>query len=246
MEKLSYKLDVFEGPLDLLLFLISKNKLNIYDIRISDLVDQYMEQIETMRENEMEIASEFLEMAARLVQIKSLSLLPKHEEADALVRELTGQLIEYQEMKKVAAMLSVQVCFDRFVRQTMEIEFEYHYAHTHTTEELYRAYLEAVGKEKKQKEAPDANVFSPIVSRTAYVSVPSRIIHLLRSLYGGAVLRYRSLFKGETRSGMVATFLALLELIHAKRVTVSGTGDKMKIKLMDGEKSGRQRSDRRG
>ena len=78
MEKLSYKLDSFEGPLDLLLFLISKNKLNIYEVRISDLVDQYMEQIQRMQQEEMEIASEFLEMAARLVQIKSISLLPKH------------------------------------------------------------------------------------------------------------------------------------------------------------------------
>ena len=77
MERLSYKLPDFEGPLDLLLYLISKNKLNILEIRISDLLDQYMEQIEEMRREDMEVASEFLEMAARLVHIKSVSLLPK-------------------------------------------------------------------------------------------------------------------------------------------------------------------------
>ena len=70
MEKLSYKLESFEGPLDLLLYLISKNKLNIYEIRIADLLDQYMEQIGRMQEEELDISSEFLEMAARLVHIK--------------------------------------------------------------------------------------------------------------------------------------------------------------------------------
>ncbi|MBP3704798.1 MAG: segregation/condensation protein A, partial [Clostridia bacterium] len=75
---LSYKLEVFEGPLDLLLTLISKNKLNIYDIPISTLLEQYMEQIERMQAADLDVASEFLEMAARLVHIKSVSLLPKH------------------------------------------------------------------------------------------------------------------------------------------------------------------------
>ncbi len=97
MEKLSYKLPVFEGPLDLLLHLITKNKLNIYDIPIAELLDQYMEQIRAMQEEDLDIASEFLEMAARLVHLKSVSLLPKHEEAEALKQDLTGQLLEYQE-----------------------------------------------------------------------------------------------------------------------------------------------------
>ena len=78
--QLQYKLDVFEGPLDLLLTLISKNKIDIYDIQIADLLDQYMEQIDRMQENQMDIASEFLTMASRLVYIKSVMLLPKYEE----------------------------------------------------------------------------------------------------------------------------------------------------------------------
>ena len=75
---LSYKLEVFEGPLDLLLTLISKNKLNIYDIPIAELLEQYMAQIEAMQAADLDVASEFLEMAARLVHIKSVSLLPKY------------------------------------------------------------------------------------------------------------------------------------------------------------------------
>ena len=96
METLSYKLEVFEGPLDLLLTLIAKNKLNIYDIPIALLLEQYMEQIERMQAENLDVASEFLEMAARLVHIKSVSLLPKREEEEVLRRELTGQLLEYK------------------------------------------------------------------------------------------------------------------------------------------------------
>ena len=80
MEAISYRLPVFEGPLDLLLFLIQKKKLNIYDIPITEILRQYMDAIDEMKELDLDIASEFLEMAARLVQIKSAMLLPKYED----------------------------------------------------------------------------------------------------------------------------------------------------------------------
>ena len=83
MEQLSYKLPDFEGPLDLLLHLIAKNKLQISEVRISSLLDQYLEQIEQMQAADLDVASEFLEMASRLVYIKTVYLLPKHEEAEA-------------------------------------------------------------------------------------------------------------------------------------------------------------------
>ena len=97
MEAISYKLDVFEGPLDLLLHLISKHKIDINDIPILLLVEQYLDYVRQMKEEDMEVASEFLEMAARLVYIKSVMLLPRYEEeTEDFKRELTGQLIEYQ------------------------------------------------------------------------------------------------------------------------------------------------------
>ena len=127
MEKLSYRLEAFEGPLDLLLYLIAKNKLNICDIQIVDLVDQYVAQVNAMQEQDMDVASEFLEMAARLVYMKTVSLLPKHEEMDELQRELTGQLLEYQECKRVAAILSEHFSFNSFVREPAKIELDYTY-----------------------------------------------------------------------------------------------------------------------
>ena len=80
MTTINYKIEVFEGPMDLLLHLISKHKLNIYDIPISELVEQYMAYVDEMKDANLEIASEFLEMAARLVYIKTVSLLPVYEE----------------------------------------------------------------------------------------------------------------------------------------------------------------------
>ena len=94
MEKISYQLGVFEGPLDLLLTLLSKNKVSIYDVSISLLLEQYMEHIRAMQELDMDVASEFLDMAARLVYLKTVSLLPKHEEEKELRQQLAGELME--------------------------------------------------------------------------------------------------------------------------------------------------------
>lgn len=103
MDKISYKLPVFEGPMDLLLHLINKHKLNIYDIPILELVEQYVAAVRQMQEDEnLEVTSEFLEMAARLVYLKTVSLLPVHEEADQLKKELTGELLEYRDCQLMA------------------------------------------------------------------------------------------------------------------------------------------------
>ena len=104
---LSYKLEDFEGPLDLMLQLIAKNKLNINDIKLTLLIDQYLEHIEKMQITEdMDVASDFLQMASRLIYIKTVSLLPKHEEIEQLKEQLTGELIEYQICREAAKKLA--------------------------------------------------------------------------------------------------------------------------------------------
>ena len=119
MEKISYKLNEFEGPLDLLLHLIRKNKLNIYDIQISELLEQYLNHIEKMKKQDMDVSSEFLEMAAKLVYIKTALLLPKHEEAEVLKQELTDKLIEYEQFQKIAHLMAEQINFD-FLLETQK------------------------------------------------------------------------------------------------------------------------------
>ena len=105
-ESISFKLEVFEGPLDLLLSLIAKHKLNICDIEISKLLEQYLIYIDQAHEQNLELAGEFLEMAARLIYIKTAFLLPQPEEAEQMKRELEGALIEYSLCKIAAQKLA--------------------------------------------------------------------------------------------------------------------------------------------
>ena len=226
MEALSYRFAGYEGPLDLLLTLIAKNKLNILDINVSDLLAQYMEQIRIMQENRMEIASEFLEMASRLVYMKSVSLLPKNDEAEQLRQELTGELLEYQLCKEMAYKLSLQTRgFDTFVRAQMVVPIQKEYRRKHEAQELVDAYFSAVGRGQR-KLPPPMDSFSPIVAR-AVVSVSSKVIHILRGLRTKSRIRLRTLYESaQSRSELVATFLAVLELVKAKRIHVSGESDK--------------------
>ncbi|MDO4459619.1 MAG: segregation/condensation protein A [Clostridia bacterium] len=230
MDSLLYKIDVFEGPLDLLLTLITKNKLNIYDIPISDLLDQYMEQINIMQESNMDIASEFLDMASRLVHIKSVSLLPKKEEAEELKRELTGQLIEYQQCKLVAENLSQIISFDRITRLPEKIPSDLTYTRTHDVNVLVKAYLNAVGRGKRFL-PPSKEKINRIVQRP-FVSVSSQVVYILRKLLKKVPVSFSSLFSSKAdKSERVAAFLALLELVKHKRVRVEEKESEMYIKL---------------
>ena len=144
MEAISYKLPVFEGPLDLLLYLVQKNKLNILDIPIHEVLDQYMDAIRQMQDADLDVATEFLEMAARLVQIKSSMLLPRHEEAEALRQELVGELIEYQLCQEAARRLALlHIGGDLFIREPEEIAPDLTYRRRHPPEVLADAYLAA-------------------------------------------------------------------------------------------------------
>ena len=180
MEKLEYHLEVFSGPLDLLLTLIAKNKLDIYDIPIAELLDQYMEQIAVMREENMDVASEFLEMAARLVQIKAASLLPRQEEEEDPRAELTGQLLEYEQCKQAATALASRCTFDQLTRSPEPMPVDYTYKRIHDPLEIAQALISAWGKGRSLL-PPRPENFSAIVSRKI-VSVASQAIVILRQL----------------------------------------------------------------
>lgn len=232
MEKISYKLSVFEGPMDLLLHLINKHKLNIYDIPILELVEQYVSYVRQMEEENMEVASEFLEMAARLVYIKTVSLLPVHEEADELKKELTGELLEYRDCQIMAGKLSQMTDgFDTFSRLPDEIEVDYTYTRLHEPEELLKAYLSAVGKGKRRL-PPPIDVFKGIVTHKI-VSVGSKIVFVLRKLLKNKSGTFKSFFtSSQSKSEMVATFLAMLELVKAKRISVTGDIENPEVRLI--------------
>ena len=231
--QLQYKLPVFEGPLDLLLTLISKNKIDIYDIQISELLEQYMEQISRMRENQMEIASEFLTMASRLVYIKSVMLLPKYEEeAEELKKELSGQLLEYAVCREIAAKLGVMYDFDTFFREASPVEFDLTYNRSHPPEDIAKAYISAVGRGKRRLPPPE-QAFSGIVAHKI-VSVNSKIIQLMRRLWHGKRLEYHEIFEVcEGKSDLVATFLATLELVKGKRIRIEGEGENAVVRMLE-------------
>ncbi len=233
MPKLSYKLEVFEGPMDLLLHLISKHKLNINDIPIVELVNQYLEYVKQMQEADFDVAGDFLEMAARLIYIKTVSLLPKHEEAETLKKELTGELIEYQACKQMAQKLSKQTDgFNRFVREPEGGWVNYDYERFHEGEELLNAYINVAGKAQR-KLPPPIDSFKVIVAKK-FVNVASKVRTVMRKLWSGKKVKFLSLFEGATsKSDIVATFLAVLELTKTKKISVEGSMDNPNVQIIN-------------
>lgn len=234
---LQYRLEGFEGPLDLLLQLIARSKLNIYDIPLLELIDQYLEQIKLYEQDQMEIGSDFIEMASRLLYIKTVSLLPKHEEVVKLKEELTGELLEYMVCQQMARKLSeMQKGFDKFIRSPSEYDFDKTYELVHESETMYLSYLAAVGRGKRRL-PPSTAPFTKIVAKKI-VAVSTKIVFVIRNLFKGGKKSLNNLYKtASSRSELVATFLAVLELCKANRVKVEGDGENAEITLVKGHKN---------
>ena len=223
-EILTFKIEDFEGPLDLLLYLVGKNKMNLYDVNIMELIDQYTAAIRTLQQNRMDVSSEFIDMAAHLVQLKSALLLPRSPEAERMKAELTGRLIEYSACKEVAAQLGSRAR-DLFtaVREPMPLVGAAEYTRRHDPNLLVQAWFGLMGRSLRKRK-PTQERFEPLVT-APFVSVASRVTHMLRGLLRGSLHRMSELFsKEESRSTNVATFLALLELIRAGRIRVDDEG----------------------
>lgn len=236
MDKPQYKTEVFEGPLDLLLHLISKHKLNINDIPIFELVEQYIAYVQLMQDENMEVASEFLEMAARLVYIKTVSLLPVYEEAEQLKKELTGELIEYRDCKLIAEKLSKQSGgVNKLIRDPMEIQSDMTYARLHDALELYTAYINAAGKKLRKLPVPEDS-FKEIVEK-AVVSVSLKIDGIYSVLSKAGKIRVFDVFSmAKSRSELVASFLAILEMAKDEKIILTGENENLSIELNLNEK----------
>lgn len=231
MDELNFKLEVFEGPLDLLLSLIAKHKLNIYDIEISVLLEQFLLYLDRMQDADIEVAGEFLEMAARLIYIKSAALLPKHE-AEEMKKELEGALIEYAQCKAMAEKLKeLFVGADIFVREPMQIEMDNTYRNHHDPYDLIDAMQSVYGREKRFVNSRPTSL-KPIVTHS-FVSVFTKVIYVLRRIRFGGSIEVDTLYKGQTRSEQVATFLALLELSKYGRVNFSDDSKYLEIVVKD-------------
>ncbi len=233
MEQINYKLEVFEGPMDLLLHLISKHKLNINDIPIVELVNQYLDYVRQMENADFDVAGDFLEMAARLIYIKTVSLLPRQEEAEELKRELTGELIEYRDCKIVAEKLSHSTeGFDRFVRDPQPGYINYDYERFHEGEELLNAYISAAGRAQR-KLPPPLDSFKVIVARK-FVNVASKVGGVIEKLKAKRKVKFLNLFEdAQSKSDLVATFLAVLELAKTKKIVLNGSMQDMEVSISE-------------
>ena len=233
MEQINYKLEVFEGPMDLLLHLISKHKLNINDIPIVELVNQYLDYVRQMKNADFDVAGDFLEMAARLIYIKTVSLLPRQEEAEQLKKELTGELIEYRDCKIMAEKLSRSADgFDRFVREPQPGYINYDYERFHEGEELLNAYISAAGRAQR-KLPPPLDSFKVIVARK-FVNVASKVGGVIEKLKAKRNVKFLNLFSdAQSKSDLVATFLAVLELAKTKKIILNGSMQDMEVSISE-------------
>jgi segregation and condensation protein A len=220
------KFEVFEGPLDLLLYLIKKEEVDIYEVNLTSLATQFIEYIETMRLLDLDIAGEFLVMAATLMYIKSRELLPVDQQVQTEGEddgedprwELIRQLVEYKKFKDAAAQLSVLEERQEaiFPRQPVKLEFEQDAAPRQEASifDLINAVNAVLLRFNRRPEQRD--IFED------KWSVSEKIEHLMRILGERQRLRFSELFAGVTsRSEVVVTFLALLELIRLKQLTAA-------------------------
>lgn len=223
MDTMLYKLDTFEGPLDLLLHLIAKNKVSIYDIPIVEITAQYLEAIEGIEESQLENTSEFLVMAAQLLYIKSKMLLPKNEEDEEEDPrdDLAQRLAEYQRYKEASQELRKSEFSSRymFFKEEEKIDFPLpEYNRQHTVNELMDAF-NSIMQRKLRFAKPEKRAFSGIVGREK-VSVEDMAEKLNVLLKKNKRLEFKKAFAGKkSKPELVATFLAILEMIRSSRIT---------------------------
>ncbi len=222
MENISYKLDQFEGPLDLLLTLISKNKIDINDIPIAELCSQYMEYINAEENRDIEIASEFLLMASELMLIKSRMLLPKSEDEEDPRASLVEAVLEYQRAKNAAAEMNLRFATFglRMVKEQDEISVDKTYVADHPAELLTKALVRALSEvritDEKAKER-----FEPLINRpqVSIVSVASTFVKRIKR--DGHIYLDDYFSSSRSRSELIAKFMALLEMLRQGFVSIS-------------------------
>jgi segregation and condensation protein A len=216
------KLEVFEGPLDLLLYLVKQDEIDIYDISLERLTSQYLEYLEAFRELDIELAGEFIVMAANLIYLKSRSLLPAAQqppEEDAAEDdprwELIRQLIEYKKFKEAAAQLQLRALeqeriFSRDGAAAWSLEEPLLLGEVGIFQ-LINAFQAVIRRLDARQEVAE-------IAGERF-SVSDKIEAILRRVQGGSRLRFSELFNdAASRVEVVVTFLALLELIRLRQV----------------------------
>lgn len=233
----------FEGPLDLILFLLSKNKIEIQDLRISLLCHQFVLWIEARKGMDLEVASDFILMASHLVYLKTKMLLTvgdgPDEEIDLLKQALEERLRQEGREKMLIArdFLAERAEIGRqlLCKGSEPLETDKTYAWTHDVSELTRAFADMFGRAERRSPPPPA-LFSGIVGREPY-PVSEKIASILKTLAQKGKTVLTKIFRGCGRSELVAAFLAILELCRSREVLIEEIENENWILL--GEKNGK-------
>ena len=222
--KYALKLDNFEGPLDLLVHLIDKNKLDIYDIKITDIADQYIDYINQMERMNLDVASEFLVIASTLVYLKSKELLPKEvdDEAELTEEELIARIIEYKKYKEISKKFKefYQENSKRFYKLPDQIELpKQKLEKVYKKEELAKRYERLLEAEKNK-----INLNAKNIEKIAIIekfTVASKVKDMLRVLIKNKSFIFNKLFsiKEKSRPEVVTAFSGLLELSRRSKVS---------------------------
>lgn len=225
MEELRFTLPVFEGPLDLLFHLISKNKIDIFDIPISSLLDQYLDYIRQMEQADLALTSDFTAMASKLLYIKSRMLLPADKEEEDPRSALVRDLLEYQRYKSAAKYLEglMRLHSGTYTREGDIIVPDKTYRRSHDPLELVSEYCD-VAQRARRRMPPPVRAFSGIVGREPVPIIRGAFIVLRSLLRRGAVTLQSLCSAARDKSEIIAIFLSVLILAKSGR-----------IKLGDGE-----------
>lgn len=223
MDAITYRLDQFEGPLDLLLTLIQKNKVSITDIPISLICDQYMEYITEAQKLDMDIASEFIVMASELMLIKSKMLLPRIDEAEEDPRkQLADVLIKYQQAKAAAMILAPMYTAysGRMVKDTDEISVDKTFVADQDAEQLCIAARRIIDYNALAERAKSKEPFSPMISKPI-VPVEIKIAEILEHLEKNHRSSLETLvMRSVSLPDMIAIFIGVLELIKINKLNI--------------------------
>ncbi len=241
----------FEGPLDVIFLLLSKNKIEIQDVSITAILEQYLSYLDEMKRLDMEIASEFITMASHLMLIKTKMLLSAAEaaEAESELDLLRQSLIERQRrdaMEQIRMAITVLEPMNDigrcvFTKEPEPLRRDNTYRYKHVPEDMLRALDEIAERNQRRLPPPTVN-FKGIVGKEPY-SVTRKAKDVIRTLVLRGIERLKNLFRGnKTRSEVVATFLAILELCRTNSVTLEddNSGENPVVRLIkepDGEET---------
>lgn len=242
----SEEMEDFEGPLDVIFLLLSKNKIEIQDVSITAILDQYLAYLDEMKRLDMEIASEFITMASHLMLIKTKMLLSAAEAAEAeneldLLRQ---SLIERQRKEAMEQIrLAITVLEPRneigrclFTKDPEPLRRDQTYRYKHEPVDLLKA-LDMIAERNRRQLPPPTTNFQGIVGKEPY-PIGRKTLEVMRQLVLRGVERLKNLFKGnKSRSEIVATFLAVLDLCKTNSVTLEDdvNGDNPNVRLVEQE-----------